>query len=169
MTEAVLPTGAAEPTAAPTPPEPIAPLCDCHGEPKRWHKRAALPNGGYWECRVKHREAERSRYHRDPAPRLSYQSAWYEKNRDKELARKSSEYRRRYAILTRLKTLSGCARCGYRDNAYALVFHHRNPAEKERTVSAFLRAGWTAVRRELAKCEVLCANCHAITHAEMRT
>lgn len=34
------------------------PVCDCHGEPKRWNasdRRA----GGFWACRVKGREAER--------------------------------------------------------------------------------------------------------------
>lgn len=97
----------------------------------------------------------------------AYQRAYYLLNREKDLERKKREYRHRKAVLDRFKTIKGCARCGYREHAAALVFHHRDPSEKERTVSAFLRVGWAAVKKELAKCDVLCANCHAIVHAEM--
>jgi len=141
-----------------------APLCSCHGEPKRWHTR---PRGGSWECRVEHRLSERRRYEANPEPRLSYQRAYYLANRERELARKRDEYQSRAALLERFKTLKGCARCGYREHPAALQFHHRDPATKAGKVSSFLRAGMAKVREEISKCDVLCANCHAITHSEM--
>jgi hypothetical protein len=34
------------------------PLCRCHGVPAFWHKDARRGTGGYWQCRVKRREAD---------------------------------------------------------------------------------------------------------------
>lgn len=141
-----------------------APACACHGEPMRWKKRPSVSRGGVWECRVGHRERERARYARDPSRTLKYQRAYYLRNRERELQRKRDDYKRRALILDRLKTFKGCARCGFRKHPAALVFHHLDPSTKTRNVSAFLRAGMDAVRKELSKCEVLCANCHALEH-----
>ena len=53
-----------------------------------------------------------------------------------------------------------CVDCGTADIA-VLEFDHRDPAEKRMAVSTLAsRRGWPAVEREIAKCEVRCANCH---------
>lgn len=64
------------------------------------------------------------------------------------------------------KTLS-CERCGFSDYR-ALDFHHRDPNEKEFPVADLVRVGGSLKRlqMEIAKCAVLCANCHRITHFE---
>ena len=51
-----------------------------------------------------------------------------------------------------------------------LHFHHANPAEKELDVSNAIANGWSRTRilREIAKCHVLCANCHLKRHWEER-
>jgi len=56
----------------------------------------------------------------------------------------------------------GCAACGYDRFAGALHFHHIDPAQKrfglaERGVSR----SHARVQEEVAKCVLLCANCHA--------
>ena len=45
-----------------------------------------------------------------------------------------------------------------------LHFHHRDPKQKEFDVSSAIRNGVSLERlqAEIAKCDVLCANCHAI-------
>jgi hypothetical protein len=50
------------------------------------------------------------------------------------------------------------------------VFHHRDPSEKEITIADAMRLGYGRKRilAELAKCEVVCANCHAKHHARER-
>ena len=64
----------------------------------------------------------------------------------------------------------GCDICGYNKCAAALCVHHILPSEKvyapnmlkKRSVPA------RAVRQELDKCMVLCANCHAEVHEQIR-
>ena len=57
-----------------------------------------------------------------------------------------------------------CSRCGYDKCLEALVFHHRNPEEKDPAWNK----GWNMDRLavELEKCDLLCSNCHAEVHQE---
>lgn len=59
-----------------------------------------------------------------------------------------------------------CSRCGYDRYVGALDFHHRDPAQKDPTWSR----GWSLdkLKKELDKCDIVCANCHREIHAEMR-
>ena len=54
-----------------------------------------------------------------------------------------------------------CMDCGIQGLA-VLEFDHRDPREKENEISALVRAAysWSAVLKEIAKCDVVCANCH---------
>src|SRR5690348_16773627 len=60
-----------------------------------------------------------------------------------------------------------CEQCGFADFR-ALEFHHRDPHLKEFAVGDIARRGGSLVslQREIAKCSVLCANCHRIQHFE---
>lgn len=55
-----------------------------------------------------------------------------------------------------------CVLCGYSRSYAALVFHHRIPAEKEFGIaSKGATIALDRLRVEAAKCDLLCANCHA--------
>ena len=56
----------------------------------------------------------------------------------------------------------GCARCGFKEHPTALHFHHLNPAEKEFNIAQNTGLAFSRLKAEIAKCIVLCANCHAI-------
>jgi hypothetical protein len=72
---------------------------------------------------------------------------------------------RRVEFIRAEKLRRGCARCGYKKNAFALQFHHRKPSEKLFSLYKSIRGcGWTKIKAEMDKCEVLCANCHAELH-----
>jgi hypothetical protein len=60
-----------------------------------------------------------------------------------------------------------CECCGFSDYR-ALHFHHKDPTSKEANVSNMVGHGASKERilAEIAKCAVLCANCHAIEHFE---
>lgn len=61
------------------------------------------------------------------------------------------------------KLAQGCADCGYNASAYALQFDHVR-GEKKQAVSDLVRSdyGWDTIVEELTKCEIVCANCHAV-------
>lgn len=104
-----------------------------------------------------------------------------ERNRERFAAQRRAEYaanperfkklttersNRHRGILARYKVLVGCSRCGFRASAVALHFHHRDPGAKEFNVSMGLGRAWRRIKAEVRKCDVLCANCHAIVEAE---
>jgi hypothetical protein len=62
-----------------------------------------------------------------------------------------------------------CQRCGNSDTR-VLDFHHLDKGNKEIGISFIHTKGWSNERilQEIAKCEVLCANCHRILHWEER-
>ena len=62
---------------------------------------------------------------------------------------------------------SSCVRCGESD-PIVLVFHHREPANKTSEISTMIgdRVSWKSIKKEIDKCDVLCANCHMRVHYE---
>jgi lactate dehydrogenase-like 2-hydroxyacid dehydrogenase len=73
-------------------------------------------------------------------------------------------------VLNRFKLSKGCKVCGYKKHPAALELNHREPKLKMFHLST--EANRIALKRttkskieykeELAKCDVLCANCHRI-------
>lgn len=62
----------------------------------------------------------------------------------------------------------GCGRCGVTDSR-VLDFHHKKGEDKLFTIGGFRRSvGFDRIKKEVAKCDVLCANCHRIEHDEIR-
>ena len=54
-----------------------------------------------------------------------------------------------------------CVDCGETD-ILVLDFDHRRRSRKEKNVADALRAGWSLkrIKKEVAKCDIRCANCH---------
>ena len=63
-------------------------------------------------------------------------------------------------MLREHKLRVGCADCGYAAHHAALEFHHRS--NKKINLSFAKSIGQATT--EMAKCDVLCANCHRIRH-----
>jgi hypothetical protein len=68
-----------------------------------------------------------------------------------------------------IKMERGCTDCGYREHPEALEFDHLPGFVKEHRI-AQLSAGAKRekIDAEIAKCEVVCANCHAVRTAKRR-
>ena len=76
---------------------------------------------------------------------------------------------RKRAIKHQLLLYKGgkCERCGYDKCEGALQFHHVNPQEKDFTIGQIkLGKDYTMedLYKEVDKCVLLCANCHAEEH-----
>ncbi len=70
------------------------------------------------------------------------------------------KYRARlYSIIIEAKSVP-CADCGVRYPPYVMDFDHRNPAEKLGNIGCGRKWGEPRLRAEIAKCDVVCANCH---------
>lgn len=74
---------------------------------------------------------------------------------------------RRGDYLSDILTSAACQKCGVEDRR-VLVSHHRDPGQKEFQVTTRARISRHRLEAELAKCDVLCCNCHAIVHWEMK-
>lgn len=70
-----------------------------------------------------------------------------------------------YRLVEAYKRRNPCRLCG-ETHPDKLTFHHRNPAEKSNNIARMIAscATVTALRREMAKCDVLCTRCHVDTH-----
>ena len=82
-------------------------------------------------------------------------------------AAKAVEYKQKYDrqkrdFLAWYKQIRGCQECGYNDHPAALTFDHINPEEKLFNLADFGQYSWQKLLHEVAKCRVLCANCHNI-------
>ncbi len=60
-----------------------------------------------------------------------------------------------------------CTKCGISDFR-VLDFHHRNQSEKDYDIATMASLSTERLMIEIAKCDILCANCHRIKHAELR-
>lgn len=85
-------------------------------------------------------------------------------NRDVGRATSARHYARLRAALNTHKLTTGCMDCGYRANVAALEFDHRPGEVKLFTLGngASLRQSIQVIWAEVAKCDVVCANCHSI-------
>jgi len=68
-----------------------------------------------------------------------------------------------------------CVRCGYDKSIVAIEFHHTDPENKIKIVSALVRevSPWGdnlhKVYDEVDKCEIICSNCHCEEHLTEQT
>lgn len=116
-----------------------------------------------------HRESSQRWRDKNREAHRAYSRAYNERHRERIAAQKRDQYEKKATLLRRLKTIVGCQKCGYREHHAALHFHHRDPSTKSGDpMTMFTNRSMERVKAEIAKCDVLCANCHSIVHFEMR-
>jgi DNA-binding transcriptional MerR regulator len=106
----------------------------------------------------------------DHNSRRSQNGSKFDKNA--YISKKITELRRRRKIeALEYKGGMKCNRCGFSEtipDVYA--FHHRDPNEKDPSWGKMKTNNWKweKLKEEIDKCDVLCHNCHAIVHYELR-
>lgn len=64
-----------------------------------------------------------------------------------------------------VKLLGGkCSNCGYSKNLAGLAFHHLGGKEFKLDVRSLSNRNIIPIKKEIAKCKILCHNCHAELH-----
>jgi len=120
---------------------------------KRWEKGTEKGR----ECVRRHRRNRAIRY------RAKYRFDIFHLAKRREQAKKA--YQRRFQWFKSYTSGLVCSRCGESDGS-CLDFHHIDPYQKLFNVSAIgYKKSKNTVMAEIAKCAVLCANCHRKLHA----
>jgi hypothetical protein len=71
--------------------------------------------------------------------------------------------RKRRAVIDEIKAHAGCKDCGRKDLPPCCYdFDHLDGSQKSFPVGVNMRRGAGAILDEIAKCEVVCANCHRV-------
>lgn len=143
-------------------------LCDKHYARFKRHGDPLAPARGGPGYQAPHGSVGRYEYHgcrceecvdAANAARRGWRSTPAAKRRHAERTKEARGlYRDRIAVL---KLADGCADCGYAENSVALDFDHVR-GDKLFNVSRGSGYPWQTVLDEIAKCDVVCANCHRI-------
>lgn len=102
--------------------------------------------------------------------RKAWYSDYYHKG-DVEKARiLANNEKRRQENIEFLRSLKDkpCADCGMSYPAHVMDFDHLDGSQKTANVSSMAKWSRTAILREIAKCELVCSNCHRIRTHERR-
>jgi len=96
--------------------------------------------------------------------RLACRRRWYAKNKASEKAhvkRRKGEIR---IWFQKYKEFLKCSKCG--ENHPATIDFHHKIGKKENGISKMVADGYSIdrIKKELEKCDVLCANCHRKVH-----
>lgn len=94
-----------------------------------------------------------------------YKNTHYANNREDYIEKKSRLREETREWFRDIKSKLFCGRCGENHPA-CLDFHHKDPTVKDIGVSQAVCDGWSRERIliEIAKCEILCSNCHRKEH-----
>jgi len=98
----------------------------------------------------------------------AYQREWYKKNKDKRDAANDRWEKKNVEFFKALKKELSCVRCGETEPT-CIEFHHEDPTLKDFDIAtAVRRYSIDRVVEEMAKCLILCANCHRKEHARLK-
>ncbi len=94
------------------------------------------------------------------------QLAWYKRNKQAQIAASKVKRRALYKAHRERKHALGCGKC-VENNPACLDWHHTDPSTKLFSIATGMTRGYGAAKmeEEIAKCVLLCANCHRKEHA----
>jgi hypothetical protein len=122
-----------------------------------------------FKSRERRLEYYRTRYATlDKAKIMANRRAYYERNKEKIIARTKAWTIARMERLREIVMLekdNPCMDCNKRYHFSVMDFDHREGEIKNSGISALMnnwKVGETGLRKELAKCDLVCSNCHRV-------
>lgn len=101
---------------------------------------------------------------KDREKNRDYQRKWWNENREVQKARVRANQEVKKVWFKNLKAGLQCELCGENHPA-TLDFHHLDPSKKSATISmSYMNWSIEHIEEEIAKCQVLCSNCHRKLH-----
>jgi len=107
--------------------------------------------------------------YKDPWLQSKAQRRHWEKNKESYVQGVRDRRKRNRNYIQYMKLETGCTHCGYNEHPAALDFDHLDPTTKNYTLARMANRGFSLkkIDEEIAKCQVLCANCHRIKTYEL--
>lgn len=132
-------------------------ICTACGESKdesQFHKAKRWPDGLQRYCKECHKSINKKHYDR---------------NKDAYVERATSHRKQLIDWWKSYKETLSCEVCG-ESRWWCLDFHHKDPSTKDMAVSSMVSntKSKKAILEEIAKCVVVCRNCHADIHHKER-
>lgn len=79
--------------------------------------------------------------------------------------RRTYDYKKKITKELKLARGGACEKCGYNNTLLALQWHHRDPSKKDPKYTRQMAR--KKYEEEIAKCDLLCSNCHVEVHIEL--
>lgn len=79
---------------------------------------------------------------------------------------KANKAYRNKEYIRQCKELGKCLVCG-ESRTVCLVYHHRDPLNKLFEIGMSGGRSLEVIYQEIKKCDLVCANCHCVIHAEV--
>lgn len=137
-----------------------------------WPLRTRSSNSGFYffalhrSCNLQSMSEPKWRTPEGAARRKAYWKEWYQKNRAHHIAKSnriSKEQRlKRRKVLDEIKSVP-CAECKVQYPPWVMQFDHVRGIKVAEVpkLAVNRQVKWSRVEEEIAKCEIVCANCHA--------
>ena len=119
----------------------------------------------YWDHRDEVLAKAQERRQGNPTQR---RKADPEKRRIKRREAKNAFAQANKTFMRDYKLAKGCLDCGYAEHSVALQFDHRPGTDKKYNVSSLSTRSREFIQQEIDKCDVRCANCHAVITEQRR-
>ncbi len=87
-------------------------------------------------------------------------SDWAERNKESLKRKRRKKHEERRLLLDQIKNVR-CYDCDVRYPPFVMQFDHVR-RKKLFNVGDCLSRSWESILREIAKCDIVCANCHAV-------
>jgi|SRR5581483_9373113 len=102
---------------------------------------------------------KKKRYHAD-----YMKNVWYPKNRDRHIQAVTSLKRKLSLFIFEYKKESVCKDCGFSGKEYPQVLEFDHLGDKDFSIGEFSShiLGMDTLKKEISKCDLVCANCHRI-------
>ena len=106
--------------------------------------------------------------YKDKEKQRAADRAWWARNSDRENKKRYEKRKENLQWLAEQKKNLSCIRCGENHPA-CLEFHHTGVKRKEVSLMAARKWSRENILQEIARCIVLCANCHRREHGIQRS